>query len=82
VLARYDEQIREAGGRLYISGVHDAVRDQLIRTGKVQVHGPVEVFPATGVIGESSLHAYAEAQAWVVSVNGEAPERLRERQSE
>ena len=71
VLARYDKQIQEAGGRLYISGVDDAVRDQLVRTEKVQVLGPVEVFPSTNIVGESSLRAYAEAQAWLMRINSQ-----------
>jgi SulP family sulfate permease len=73
VLASYDEQIRAAGGRLYIAGLDSTARDQLVRTAKVQVEGPVEVVLATNVLGESTRHAYTDAQAWLLRGNHQDP---------
>lgn len=66
ILRNYAEQVQAAGGRLYLTGVDQGVRDQLERTGKIDVDGPVRVYPATSVIGESSRAAYDDAEAWLV----------------
>jgi SulP family sulfate permease len=65
VLARYVADLEAAGGRLYLSGVDNNVFAQLNRTGKLRVDGPVQVYPATDVLGESSRLAVADARAWL-----------------
>lgn len=48
-------------------GISRAVHDQLARTGKLRLEGPVRVFEATDVRGESTHAAYQAAQSWRVS---------------
>jgi SulP family sulfate permease len=74
VLARYAADLEAAGGRLYLSGVVVGVLAQLGRTGKLRADGPVQAYPATEVIGESSRLALADARAWLARA-GEAPEQ-------
>jgi len=64
-----------AGGRLYLSGVDGHVRDQLVRTGKIDAAGPVGIYPATDIIGASTRQALGDAEAWLVRRRGqEGPE--------
>jgi SulP family sulfate permease len=67
VVTRYAEQVGAAGGRLYLAGVDDRVRDQLARSGKVQASGPLDVYAATSVVGESTRRAAAAASAWLAA---------------
>jgi SulP family sulfate permease len=67
VLNDYAHQIEAAGGRLYLSGVDEKVYDQLQRAAKLDLSGPVSIYTATGIIGESSRLAYADATAWTLS---------------
>jgi SulP family sulfate permease len=67
VLARYAGQLQKAGGRLYLSGVDPAMYDQLKRTGKVTAQGPVGVYVATDVVGESTHQAVADAESWLLT---------------
>jgi SulP family sulfate permease len=66
VLARYAEALREAGGRLYLSGVSRHAYDQIVRTGKLALTGPVRVYEATRVLGRATREARTEAEAWLV----------------
>jgi SulP family sulfate permease len=75
VLARYAADLEAAGGRLYLSGVDEGVFAQLVRTGKVRVDGPVQVYPATDVVGESSRLALADARAWLERARAEPAAR-------
>ncbi len=72
VLSSYAEQVREAGGRLYLSGLPDGARDRLARSGRLRLDGPVQVFEATSIVGESTRAAAADARTWLVERrNGE-----------
>jgi SulP family sulfate permease len=75
VLARYAGDLAAAGGRLYLSGVDEGVFAQLVRTGKLRVDGPVQVYPATEVVGESSRLALADAHAWLARAEAEPAAR-------
>lgn len=66
VLQRYGSELQEAGGRLYLAGVSEPVYDQLARSGKLRLTGPVRVYGATEVIGEASREAVRDAEAWLV----------------
>ena len=66
VLATYAETIREAGGRLYLTGLGDGVRNELARSGKLRLDGPVQAYEATSIIGDSTRRAAADASAWLV----------------
>jgi SulP family sulfate permease len=67
VMTDYAERLREAGGRLYVSGVDGAVVEQLRRNHTVEQVAGVTVFPAGAVVGESSLEAYHAAQGWLAT---------------
>ena len=65
VLAAYAERLEAQGGRLYLSGIDPSLVEQFRHTRKVDMGGRVHVFAAEAVIGDSSAHAYAEAERWV-----------------
>lgn len=72
VLASYADALRAAGGRLYLSGVGRAAYDQIVRTGKLRLTGPVRAYEVTRVVGASTREARADAEAWLVSLDGDA----------
>jgi sulfate permease, SulP family len=66
VVDRYANRLAAVGGRLYLSGVDDHVRQQLVRSGKLDLGGAVWLDSRTAVIGESTRRAIADANAWLV----------------
>jgi SulP family sulfate permease len=66
VLARYAESLQRAGGRLYLSGIGPEAYDQIVRTQKLRLTGPVRVYEATRVLGDSTREARSDAEAWLV----------------
>jgi SulP family sulfate permease len=66
VFADYSAALRAVEGKLYLSGVDPALVEQFERAGHVQTGGPVGIIEATPHLGESSLAAYADAQAWLI----------------
>jgi SulP family sulfate permease len=66
VIAAYGERLASAGGRLYLSGVDPKLVGDMQRAGRVTVEGPVKVYEATEVIGESSRLALEDAETWLV----------------
>lgn len=68
VLTRYVEALREANGRLYLSGVSREVHAEMIRTAKLDLSGPVQDYEAQPVVGQSTRQAVADANAWLVSL--------------
>jgi SulP family sulfate permease len=70
VLARYADALQRANGRLYLTGVSEHAYDQIVRTGKIRLTGPVRVYEATPVLGESTREARAEAEAWLIGRHG------------
>jgi SulP family sulfate permease len=66
VVATYARQLERVGGRLYLSGLDHEVMAQLGRTGRIDVHGPIGLYEATAVVGESSEAAVHDAEAWLV----------------
>jgi len=69
VLARYTEQLQKRQGRLYLTGISDEVSRQIVRTGKLELTGPVHIHEATRVLGESTREALAHAQTWLVGLH-------------
>ncbi len=66
VLEIYAGKLRQRGGRLFISGVNDTILEQLEKTGVFEESIPREdIFPATGVLGESTRQAMEAAQRWL-----------------
>jgi SulP family sulfate permease len=66
VLSRYAGELASKGGRLYLTGVRSEVRDQINRTNRLDLSGPVTILEATPMRGESTRRAVAESQAWLV----------------
>ena len=66
VLANYADKLEEVNGRLYLSGISERVHDQIIRTGKLHLSGPVHAYEATPIRGQSTRQAVADAQTWLV----------------
>jgi SulP family sulfate permease len=65
VLDEYAEDLLEAGGRLYLSGVHPEVALQLRRTGKLEAERDVWILPAGERLGASTEEAVARGNAWL-----------------
>jgi SulP family sulfate permease len=72
VLASYADKLKAANGRLYLTGISEEANDQMARTGKLRLTGPVRVFEATTVRGEATHAAYEDAQSWLVEQSPEA----------
>jgi SulP family sulfate permease len=71
VLSHYADELEQVGGRLYLSGLSERVHDQLVRTGKLRLTGPVRAYMATPVRGEATGAALADARAWLVNLTNE-----------
>ncbi|WP_432875090.1 SulP family inorganic anion transporter [Kribbella sp. CA-245084] len=75
VLADYAASLYAVGGRLYLSGVDHGLAELLRRTDRVDVSGPVQVFEASELVGESTEKALHEAETWAVDHRGDAPDQ-------
>jgi SulP family sulfate permease len=67
VLAGYAQQLAAVSGRLYVAGLDPALIAQARRTGTIPDDGPVQLYEATPVVGESSLDAFHDAQTWTAA---------------
>ncbi len=67
VLASYADELEGAGGRLYLSGIDKRAHRQVALTGKLDLSGPVRLYEATPIIGESTRAALADAHGWLAS---------------
>ena len=65
VLHRYSDALRAHGSKLMLVGVDPIVRDQLAKTGVLQVLGEENVFVATPQLGAALNQAVAAANAWL-----------------
>jgi SulP family sulfate permease len=72
IIHRYAGRLAAVGGRLYLSGVDEGVRTTLIRSGKLDLGGAVVVTSMTPILGESTLEALADANAWLLEARGSA----------
>ena len=66
VVSDYAARLAAAGGRLYLSGVDPVLVEQLRRTGRVDVAGPVVVRVAEPALWRSTDAARRDAEAWLV----------------
>lgn len=89
-LSGYSEKLKEANGRLYLTGLSEKAYEQVIRTGKFRPSGAVRIYEASSVRGSSTHQAYTDAELWLtgksaedVSANGHnsSDERQPQRQS-
>jgi SulP family sulfate permease len=65
VFRRYAEALHYHSGKLILAGVSPALRDQLDRTGLINLIGPENIFPATDAIGEAGNLAMDAATEWL-----------------
>ncbi|HEY6628912.1 MAG TPA: SulP family inorganic anion transporter [Acidimicrobiia bacterium] len=66
VLDDYAGRLEAAEGRLYLSGIEPRVMSHFMRAGHVSAQGPIQLYEATPNIGESTLAALQDAEAWIV----------------
>jgi SulP family sulfate permease len=78
VLANYAERLGAAGGRLYLSGLSQEARAQLLSNDRFRDGDGVEVYEATTVVGESTNRASADADEWLIAQRDSYPPRNRE----
>jgi sulfate permease, SulP family len=67
VLSNYAEKLQRLDGRLYLTGMTEQAREQVVRTGKLSLTGPVRAYEATPVVWESTREAVTDARTWLVS---------------
>ncbi|HSL77992.1 MAG TPA: SulP family inorganic anion transporter [Candidatus Limnocylindrales bacterium] len=73
VITRYADELKRAGGRLYLSGASRAALEHLERSGfRRSEH--VRVYEATSILGESTSEAEAHGGAWLVDKGDREPE--------
>lgn len=66
VLSDYAEQLRGVNSQLYLTGLGEEVYEQVQRSDKLRLSGPVRTYEVTPILGQSTQEAYTEAQAWLV----------------
>jgi len=65
VLERYAAELRANGGRLMLSGVHEKVMEQILRTETTESVPEDAIFMATDILGKSTKAAVSAAHAWL-----------------
>ncbi len=81
VLVDYADLLGQVGGRLYLSGIAKDAIARLEQDRRFHLEGPVRVYEATPIIGESTRLALADAEAWLArreKENGSEEERAGE----
>ena len=63
----YAKELQKGNGRLYLAGINPAVRDEIVRTAKLDLSGPVQLYEMTPLVGEATRKAVADAKAWLAS---------------
>jgi SulP family sulfate permease len=72
VLSHYADKLQAVDGRLYLSGITEQAHDQLVRTGKLPLAGPVRAYRVSAILGQSTREARADASAWLVGESADA----------
>jgi SulP family sulfate permease len=70
VIADYADQLTAAGGRLYLSGVDQAMVHRFEHSQQSEVRKKITIFPATDVLGQSTHEAVEDARAWLAGDSG------------
>jgi SulP family sulfate permease len=65
VVTNYADQLELVGGRLYVSGIDPVLMAQAERVSLVRADGPIRLYGAQPLVGESSIDAFHDAEAWV-----------------
>jgi SulP family sulfate permease len=71
VFRRYAETLQSHSGKLILVGVSPSLRNQLERTGLVNLIGSENIFPATESIGEAGNAALQAANDWLAQSSPE-----------
>jgi SulP family sulfate permease len=79
VLANYADKLAEVDGQLYLTGISERVHDQVVRTGKLRLSGPVQVYDATPIRGQSTRQAVDDARTWLVGASTDVEPSDRQR---
>jgi len=74
VLRRYAQSLQANNGKLILAGVAPALRDQLQRTGMLDLIGQENIFLATKTIGEAGNTALRAANDWLAETPAEIPQ--------
>jgi sulfate permease, SulP family len=67
VLGRYAEELEKVNGRLYLTGVSHDAHQQIVRSHKLRLHGPVRAHEATPFVWQSTRAGVAEAETWLAT---------------
>ena len=71
VIARYVSNLKANQGKLVLVGVSEPVYHQLEKTGLLEELGEENVYRATSILGDSTLEALQEADAWLAKSAGD-----------
>jgi sulfate permease, SulP family len=70
-LSGYADKLKEANGRLYLTGLSEEAYEQVIRTGKFRASGSVRIYEASAIRGQSTRRAKSDAEEWLVGISAE-----------
>jgi SulP family sulfate permease len=79
VLGHYAEDLEKVNGRLYLTGVSHAAHQQVVRSEKLRLHGPVRGHEATAFVWQSTGAGVAEAEAWLATSGADDARNQTER---
>lgn len=65
VINEYAHALAEGGGRLFLCGMEAQVSERLKRAERLELHDEVAIFPATGVLRDSTKQAVAAANEYL-----------------
>jgi SulP family sulfate permease len=65
VVERYAQRLDAYGGKLYLTGVHPHVLEQLEKTETTETITPDAIYLAEDTLGSSTLEAYHTARSWL-----------------
>jgi SulP family sulfate permease len=82
VLSHYANDLDAVNGRLYLTGISHEAHEQVVRSGKLRLTGPVRAHEATPIIWESTRAARADADAWLAQVGTGDPSHVAVRSGE
>jgi SulP family sulfate permease len=74
VIERYAQNLQANGGKLYLTGVHPRVVEQLELTETTETIPEEAIYLAEDKLGASTQDAYQSARAWLDDRNKEASE--------
>jgi SulP family sulfate permease len=71
VVERYAQRLQSNGGRMYLTGVHPHVLEQLELTETTETIAPDAIYLAEDTLGSSTIEAYQAARAWLEGGTGQ-----------